>query len=87
MKKQVVKMEIDLSSKDIDQQLALEVERLTREKRALEAKLERREKKIAELQSGMDLTKEVRLQIRELADSLVEKLQDAQWISTYENWD
>lgn len=48
--------------------------------RTLEQKLARREKRIVDLEEGMDLTKDRRKHVRELATALFNALGEADWI-------
>ena len=72
-------MKIELSDIQIDDVVKQQIKALEKEVRSLNSKLNNRDKKIARMQGGMDLTKETRKDIRESAEHLKGLLQDAEW--------
>jgi sugar-specific transcriptional regulator TrmB len=72
---------IDISSLDLDKLANDRIMELEKQVRSLERKLKTREQKITDLQSGMDVTKEKRAEIRDLANQLVDSLEWNGWVN------
>ena len=72
-------MKIELTSDQLDEIAEKKIQALEKEVRSLKAKLNNRDKKISQLQGGIDLTKDTRKEIRSAAGELVALLQDADW--------
>ena len=80
-------MKIELDKTQIDAVVAAQIAALEKQIKSLEKKLSSREEKIAKMQNGMDLTKETRSRISELAESIHAELEDAGWVAIdQEDW-
>jgi len=77
---------IEVSSDMIEASALKKIEQLEKENKSLQSKIERREKQIAKLQHGVDLTKEKREEIAELCEQLRSRLIDAGWIEYDEHY-
>lgn len=78
MKPKPVSVLVPLSA--LDENAVATIKDLTKKIRNLEQKLERRDKRIADLEGGMDLSKECRKKVRQLAINLADSLEEANWI-------
>jgi len=78
-----VKVPIEMISPDA----AEIINQLQKKIRSLENKLKRRDARIAALESGMDLTKERRDEIRQLATKLVNALKASEWVEIDEYYE
>lgn len=77
-------MEIKLNEKQLNEIARQKIEALEKENKSLKRKLSNRDNTIANLRRGMDVTKGRRKQIRDLARSLVESLEDAKWVDRHD---
>ena len=75
-----ITLTVDAKDVNLDQAGREYVEQLEKKVRALEAKVLRRDKQIADLKDGMDMSKEKRLEIKELSEQLCDALEWAGWV-------
>lgn len=73
-------MKIELDKNQIDEVTKSTIASLEKEVKTLRAKIGRREKELAHLKNGMDVTKERRIRIKSLAESLSSELEEAGWV-------
>ena len=82
------KVMVELPDNMIEEASLVAVSQLQKKVKTLEQKLQRRDEKIRKLQGGMDISKERRQKLKELAEYIVEELNDAGWYEIdkyYEN--
>lgn len=79
-------MKIQLDEAQIDAVTKAEIASLRKQVTSLENKLKTKEKQLMLARNGMDLTKERRAKLRDLAYDLMTQLQDANWADYDEQW-
>lgn len=80
MKDKVGTIRVNISASELDQVAQDTIKALEKKVKSLEKQLVAAHTKIQTLKSDMDLTKVKRDNIRALAETLVDELQDAKWV-------
>jgi len=80
MPKRLLKTSIEVDPSTLDEALASQVEILEKKVKSLERRLAGRDKKIKNMQDGLDISKPRRDRIRIIANDLFTELEDAGWV-------
>lgn len=75
-----ITIEVDPKDLNIDNAATLKITDLEKQIKSLERKLKNRDEKIAALQQGMDMSKEVRTKVHNLCEELVAALKINCWV-------